>query len=153
MLPQPGEEEMRYALPIVVALALASCAPYPPPPPAPPPGPPAPPPMAGPPVHVARTAIGPVFADARGMTLYTWAKDPPGHSLCNGRCAVIWPPLLAGPAAAPAGPWSIAARADGRHQWTYRGKPLYGFVKDKQPGQTAGQGSHGFGALWTVARP
>lgn len=152
---------MRYGIPVILALTLASCAPYPPAPtPAPPPAPavaPAPPPPPAPvaagPARVVRTAIGPVLANARGMTLYTWAKDPPGRSVCYARCAAVWPPLLAAPGSAPVGPWSIVRRTRGRLQWAYRGKPVYTFVKDKAPGQTAGEGSHGFGALWTAARP
>jgi predicted lipoprotein with Yx(FWY)xxD motif len=36
-----------------------------------------------------------VLADARGMTLYTYDKDEPGKSNCNGLCAHFWPPLRA----------------------------------------------------------
>ena len=36
-----------------------------------------------------------VSADAKGMTLYTFAKDADGKSNCNARCAMAWPPLAA----------------------------------------------------------
>ena len=34
-----------------------------------------------------------VYADARGMTLYTYAKDPPRASACTAACAATWRPL------------------------------------------------------------
>ena len=43
----------------------------------------------------AQTAMGPVLADAKGMTLYTFDKDADGKSNCNGKCAENWPPLKA----------------------------------------------------------
>src|SRR5579863_8785558 len=38
-----------------------------------------------------------VYADAHGMTLYTYAKDPPHASACLAGCAASSPPLLAAP--------------------------------------------------------
>src|SRR3546814_12810623 len=42
-------------------------------------------------VMTGETAMGPVLVDARGMTLYTFDKDPAGKSVCNGKCAEAWP--------------------------------------------------------------
>jgi hypothetical protein len=44
-------------------------------------------------------------------------------------------------------------RADGSEQVTYNGHPLYTFQGDTASGQTNGQGSAGFGALWFVLSP
>ena len=44
---------------------------------------------------VPAKAVDGVFVNAAGMTLYTFDKDPAGgsKSVCNGPCAVNWPPL------------------------------------------------------------
>jgi hypothetical protein len=44
-------------------------------------------------------------------------------------------------------------RADGRLQVTYNRHPLYTFVKDKQKGQTKGEGLNAFGAKWYAVSP
>jgi len=44
-------------------------------------------------------------------------------------------------------------RSDGTKQATYDGHPLYYFVGDSGPGQTAGQGSDNFGAKWWLVAP
>ena len=104
---------------------------------------------AGPPM-VAQTDKGPALADAKGMTLYTFDKDTAGKSACNGKCAENWPPLMADQgAAAPAG-YSVITRDDGGKQWAYKGKPLYGWVKDHKPGDTSGDG---VGKVWHIATP
>ena len=43
------------------------------------------------------------FTDAKGMTLYTYAKDEPGKSNCADDCAKSWVPLAAGSDAKPFG--------------------------------------------------
>jgi predicted lipoprotein with Yx(FWY)xxD motif len=102
------------------------------------------------PPKVAQTSKGPALTDARGMTLYTFDKDSDGKSACTGKCAENWPPLMADPtASAPAG-YSAITRDDGGKQWAYKGKPLYGWVKDAKPGDTTGDGVNG---SWHIARP
>ena len=78
------------------------------------------------------------YADAKGMTLYTYAKDEPGKSNCAGDCIKEFKPFLAAATAKPAGVWSVIARDDGAKQWALGGKPLYTFVKDVDPGSVAG---------------
>ena len=104
---------------------------------------------AGPP-NVAQTAKGPALTDAKGMTLYTFDKDSAGKSACNGKCAENWPPLMADAAAAPPAGYSVVARDDGQKQWAYKGKPLYGWVKETKPGDTTGDGVNG---SWHIAAP
>ena len=89
-----------------------------------------------------------VFADAKGMTLYTFDQDTPGKSNCNGDCARSWPPFIAQGNAAPAGEWTVVTRADGSKQWAYKGKPVYFWTNDHNPGETTGDG---FGNVWHIA--
>jgi predicted lipoprotein with Yx(FWY)xxD motif len=80
-----------------------------------------------------------MLTDARGMTLYTYLKDTPQQSNCNDACAVQWPPVAA-TEAPPSEAWTVVTRADGSKQWAYRGKPLYGWIKDARPGDITGEG-------------
>lgn len=86
--------------------------------------------------EVPRTQIA--FADARGMTLYTYDKDSPGRSRCVDACAKIWIPAAAARTARPVGDWSLLRRPDGTRQWQYRGRPLYTFVRDTDVGSVFG---------------
>lgn len=90
-----------------------------------------------------------VLAARNGMTLYTYDKDPRGAgiSVCNDGCARNWPPLLAAPDAEAVGNFSIIRRDDGSRQWAYRGKPLYFWVKDHEPGDRTGDDVKG---VWHV---
>lgn len=80
-----------------------------------------------------------MLTDAKGMTLYTFLKDTPQQSNCNDACAVQWPPVVAD-GAPPSDAWTIITRMDGSKQWSYRGRPLYGWVKDARPGDITGDG-------------
>ena len=83
-----------------------------------------------------------VLADARQMTLYTYDKDTvPGKSACDAECLKSWPALGAPIDAKAFGDWSVVAREDGSKQWAYKGKPLYSFVKDGEPGDAKGNGA------------
>jgi predicted lipoprotein with Yx(FWY)xxD motif len=93
-----------------------------------------------------------ILTNPAGMTLYTFDKDPvgEGRSVCNGECAVRWPPLLAGASDQARGDYGIITRDDGSRQWTYKGKPLYLWFKDQKPGDTTGDGVNN---VWRVAKP
>jgi predicted lipoprotein with Yx(FWY)xxD motif len=90
------------------------------------------------------------LADAKSMTLYTYSKDTAGVSNCSGTCATNWPPytVAAGAALTTAagisGAVGTIARADGMRQVTYKGMPLYLWVKDVKPGDVTGNGVGGF---------
>jgi len=90
------------------------------------------------------------YADANGMTLYTFDKDAKGVSNCNGGCAEKWPPLMAAANARKTGDFTVITRADGSKQWAYDGMALYTWFKDKARGDMTGDGVKG---VWHVAKP
>jgi predicted lipoprotein with Yx(FWY)xxD motif len=96
------------------------------------------------------TSKGKALVDVNGMTLYVFDRDASGKSSCNGQCATNWPPLIADTDAQSAGSFSFVTRDDGRKQWAYKGKPLYTFSKDKNPGDATGDGVNN---VWHVAAP
>jgi predicted lipoprotein with Yx(FWY)xxD motif len=93
-----------------------------------------------------------VFVDSAGMTLYTFDPDVAGagKSVCNEKCAVLWPPLKASAGDASSGGWTVITRDDGSKQWAYKGKPLYLWIKDQKPGDRTGDGVN---KVWQLARP
>ena len=56
------------------------------------------------------------------------------HLLCDVRVSVL----------------GLTKRADGHRQVMYAGHPLYTFVGDRKPGQTAGEGLNEFGGRWNA---
>ncbi|WP_053293296.1 COG4315 family predicted lipoprotein [Burkholderia pseudomallei] len=96
-------------------------------------------------------AAGGMIVDDDGMTLYTFDRDTmPGKSACTGGCTANWPAALADAYDKPGSDLGFIAAAGGKHQWTYKGRPLYRFSGDAKPGQHTGDG---FGGMWHVARP
>lgn len=91
-----------------------------------------------------------VLTDANGMTLYTFDKDTvgDGKSVCNGDCAVKWPPLMADASATADGDFTIVTRDDGTKMWAYKGWPLYYWYEDMAAGDTKGDG---VGGVWHLA--
>ena len=90
------------------------------------------------------TTLGKAWVDSNGMALYTYEKDAGGKSMCNGDCAVEWPPLMVAAGGKAAGDWTIVARDDGAKMWAFKGHPLYTFVDDKAAGQVTGDNKDGF---------
>ncbi|HEY5756122.1 MAG TPA: hypothetical protein VIU34_09870 [Steroidobacter sp.] len=111
--------------------------------------------LAPPGVGVKITLEGPVFVDAKGMTLYsspgpctssreTVVTTPvandgdlgfPVTIALTHSCLQKRPPMHAPADAKPVGRWTIQERADGARQWAYAGQPLHTSVKDHEPGQ------------------
>jgi predicted lipoprotein with Yx(FWY)xxD motif len=109
-------------------------------------------------VAAANSKLGRILVDARGRTLYLFAKDRNGKSACSGGCAAYWPPVIASgkPRAGAGAKQSLLGttrRADGRRQVTYRHHPLYRYVGDTAKGQTNGQGLDLSGGEWWVLSP
>jgi len=111
----------------------------------------APPPVAAK-VSIATTGLGNILTGPNGMTLYMFTKDVPNKSNCYDECATNWPPLLTGlkPIAGIGTDPALlgtTTRNDGKLQVTYKGLPLYYWVKDSKTGDTTGQG---VGKVWWV---
>jgi predicted lipoprotein with Yx(FWY)xxD motif len=109
-------------------------------------------------VQVAKTRLGRILVDSKGMTLYDFPPDKGTTSVCYGACAALWPPLLTqGKPIAGSGVRAsllgTTKRKDGKLEVTYHGHPLYYFVSDHKPGQTTGQGVNQFGGPWWVLSP
>jgi predicted lipoprotein with Yx(FWY)xxD motif len=103
-------------------------------------------------VSVAKTPLGKVLVDAKGRVLYLYTPDHRNTSVCYGKCASFWPPLLTSgkPRAAKGAKAPLLGatmRKDGKHQVTYAGHPLYLFAGDKKAGDENGQG---FQKIWWV---
>lgn len=94
---------------------------------------------------IARDQIA--YTDTRGMTLYTWEKDPAGKSTCVDECAKTFKPFKAASGAAPFGDWSLIDLGKGEKQWALKGKALYTYVKDVDPGSLRGESPASLGAL------
>lgn len=93
---------------------------------------------------VARDGL---LADATGRTVYTFDKDTAGKSTCTGGCLSAWPMFVAKAGAKPQGDFGLIEATGGQQQWTIKGKPLYYFAGDAQPGERNGDGS---GGVWHV---
>lgn len=112
--------------------------------------------LAGPSaVTVAKKdGVGSYLADGKGMTLYTFKKDAPGMSACEGPCVEKWPLFHAENVTAGTGlnakDFGSIIRPDGKKQTTYKGMPLYYYAGDKNPGDTGGQGARD---VWYAAVP
>jgi predicted lipoprotein with Yx(FWY)xxD motif len=103
------------------------------------------------PVATGQTSKGTTLVDGKGMTLYTFDKDPDGKSVCNGACAKNWPPLIATDDDRATGGYGVITRSDGSRQWAYKGKPLYTWMNDRKPGDITGDGF--LNGAWHVAQP
>ena len=107
-------------------------------------------------VKIAKSPLGGIVVDSKGITLYDFVKDKGTMSVCYGACAALWPPPLLTSGKPVAGPGVKASllgttkRSDGKLEVTYGGHPLYYFVTDRKPGQTTGQGVNQFGGPWWV---
>lgn len=107
------------------------------------------------------STYGRYLTDGQGRTLYMFARDTQnsGKSTCSGQCAAVWPPVLARQrpqvaAQLDARKLGEITRADGQHQLTYDGWPLYHYTPDQgKPGAITGQAIESFGAPWYLLSP
>ncbi len=99
-------------------------------------------------------AVGNYLIDGSGNTLYWFTKDTMDTSACTGNCIKAWPAFTADsfvvPSALNASDFSTITRADGTTQATYKGYPLYYWMKDKSRGDVTGQN---VGKVWFVIDP
>lgn len=98
---------------------------------------------------------GPTLTLKDGRTLYRLTKDSTNKSVCTGQCATIWlPVLLASGQKTPVGSGvshlGSFTRANGTHQVTYEGIPLYTFSGDKKAGAVTGNVKDTWGQWWSI---
>jgi predicted lipoprotein with Yx(FWY)xxD motif len=93
-----------------------------------------------------------ILTSSYGKTVYTFDKDQAGSgkSECVLTCADNWPPVYVEPAIKLTGDFASISRSNGQKQLTYKGKPLYFFIKDKNPGDKTGDGVNN---VWRVVAP
>jgi predicted lipoprotein with Yx(FWY)xxD motif len=102
-------------------------------------------------------SLGPILAyGPKKLTVYLFEADKAGKSACTGSCARFWPPVIGTPkagAGAMSADLGTITRSDGTKQLTYKGHPLYTFVRDKDDGDAYGEGQSAFGADWYALSP
>jgi predicted lipoprotein with Yx(FWY)xxD motif len=98
-----------------------------------------------------------ILVDSKGMTLYYYTPDKGGKITCTGSCLAAWPPLIAGDpnsltaGSGVTGKLTVADNPDGKgKQVLYNNWPLYYWIRDKNPGDTTGEG---VGGVWFVVPP
>lgn len=98
------------------------------------------------PLTVVKVAGKSILANAQGLSVYTFDPDSksPGKSVCNGSCAVNWPPVAA-PTTPVKAPLSVIVRDDGSKQLAYLNQPVYLFKNDKKKGDLNGEN---VGGIW-----
>ncbi len=97
---------------------------------------------------------GNYLTDGQGRTLYYFTKDSNGMSACSGNCIKNWPAFSADSVIVPsvlnASDFGTITRDDGTTQVTFRGYPLYYFIRDSKRGEVAGEG---VAKVWYVVDP
>jgi predicted lipoprotein with Yx(FWY)xxD motif len=106
-------------------------------------------------VMVAKSSLGDILVDSKGMTIYLFTDDKSTTSACTGGCLTAWPPVTSTSTAPTAGPGvtakvTTAKQTDGSEQLVVNGHLVYTFAKDAKPGDTTGQG---VGNVWYVLTP
>lgn len=108
---------------------------------------------------VAKTSLGSVLVDSKGLTVYMLTADSPGHSTCSAQCLAFWPFVLAPAGTAVPSVQGVSAAlattkaTSGASMLTAAGWPLYTFAKDKAPGDVTGEGVKAFGGTWYAVSP
>jgi predicted lipoprotein with Yx(FWY)xxD motif len=99
--------------------------------------------------------LGEILVDAKGLTVYVFDSDKNGTIACVNACVNTWPPVgLAAGASLPstgalAADLTTVARPDGSQQVAYKGRPLYRFANDANPGDIKGDGLAG---MWHAVK-
>jgi predicted lipoprotein with Yx(FWY)xxD motif len=110
-------------------------------------------------VTTKHSKLGTVLAAGpKKLSVYLFEADTGGKSACSAGCARVWPPVTTNGTAQTGGgalgsDVGTIVRSDGTRQVTYKGHPLYFFAKDKDDGDSYGQGIKAFGSSWYVLAP
>ena len=102
----------------------------------------------------ANSDLGPYLTDAHGRTLYYFDNDKPLTSVCEGNCLTNWPAYTLSqgslPTAVNSSDFGTITRSDGSTQVSFKGYPLYYFIKDVNHGDVTGQNVN---KIWFVVNP
>ena len=102
-------------------------------------------------VKLTSSKFGQILTDTQGNTLYVFEKDKGTTSNCNAGCQETWPPMpvTGTPAGTGVGADDLGTttRSDGTTQLTFYGHPVYHYAADNAAGDTSGQG---IGGIWCV---
>jgi predicted lipoprotein with Yx(FWY)xxD motif len=115
-------------------------------------------PASGGVLGVAKTSLGSVLVDSRGMTVYVLTADAPGQSTCSALCLDKWP-LVSAPAGDVTSVPGVSAllgvtkATSGASMLTAGGSPLYTYSGDSAPGDTHGEGIEAYGGKWYAVSP
>ncbi|OBZ16617.1 plastocyanin/azurin family copper-binding protein [Bacillus sp. FJAT-26390] len=97
---------------------------------------------------------GNYLTDDYGRALYYFDKDTAGKSVCEGNCLVNWPAYSSSNVSVPSTvkgtDIGAITRPDGSKQASYKGFPLYYFIKDTAHGDLLGQGVND---VWYIVDP
>jgi len=102
---------------------------------------------------VTTTQMGRLLQTERNFSVYSYDRDGPTHSSCDGECAKTWIPMLAPESARPHGDWTIFERAPGVRQWAFRKKPLYRYTLDSYARSLQGSDVAGWHNVFTQMAP
>jgi predicted lipoprotein with Yx(FWY)xxD motif len=109
-------------------------------------------------LQLHRTHKGVILVDRAGYTLYSFSRDSRNHDACAevSGCLYVWPALVSGhPTAGPGVKrhliGTIKVPGVGR-QVTYAGHPLYTYVGDSRPAETANINIYQSGGYWPAIR-
>ncbi len=102
----------------------------------------------------SKADLGDYLVDAKGMTLYYFTRDTVGVSNATAPVIANWPIFYAADVVIPSGlnaaDFGTINGFNGQKQTTYKGWPLYYYIKDLKAGDTVGQG---VGGVWYVINP
>jgi predicted lipoprotein with Yx(FWY)xxD motif len=106
-------------------------------------------------VSLKKTGLGMILVNGRGRTLYGFTRDGRNKDRCakTAGCTSTWPVVTShGKPRAGHGvkrsKLSTITLANGSHQVTYAGHPLYTYVGDSSAGETDYVGARQFGGTW-----
>jgi predicted lipoprotein with Yx(FWY)xxD motif len=105
-------------------------------------------------IDIHKTADGSSYlTDGKGMSLYLYTKDMADLSTCQGACLTNWPIFYSDQLLLSdnlnAKDFGSFTRTDGAKQLTYKGWPLYYFLKDLKSGDVNGEGA---GNVWFLIK-
>jgi predicted lipoprotein with Yx(FWY)xxD motif len=102
----------------------------------------------------SKTDTGNYLVDADGMSLYYFTRDSVGKSTATSAILANWPIFNVASfiviSSVNAADFGTIKRDDGQMQATYKGWPLYYYIKDQVSGDTLGQG---LGGIWYLINP